>query len=869
MGRAGLPKPRRCSSDDRATFPESRQPSLIKIANAVFDSPAQTLSRYPQRIESIVDRRTYTFLLLSAAFFFLYMSIRAQVVPPENVEENAVAEVADEDQPSNGDLDSTSQSDSSPGELSPEANDDETAIASTEGSDQWFTIGSMDPASKHQLLITLRNRGGAIERIEVTKRDSEGALAYRRVDTQTGYLGYFAGTAASKVDGVRVNVVGPGTPAAMAKSDQGNTGIKVGDIIVAVGPTAIQTPADLRDSLSKTEPGDTVTVEVLRETGPDQSPTNLVFKANLSQHPLDLVRLARDGGADQIDGNISRLSCLMTLAQVGGKRIPSGERYLKPLGEPSNQFWTASVNTADDGRQTIELETTIGSAAMGEIGGEPVRLKRSFTVSPSTYIVDMDFEVANLGSQPQDLAYRLEGANGITLEGWWYSTKISPNFSGAAARDIVYRTTADGHQLISGATLLKDERSEPEDPFHGIFASDSSDSQKDLKYIGVDAQYFAVSYLPEADESSLSGFSRAEAMIVANESAVEKHKEKAVNVSFYLNSENVRVAPGEAFKQSVRMYAGPKEPELLASHGLGDFVYYGWFSMFSSILSGLLHVLHSVVGNYALAIILLTVIVRGAMFPLSRNAAVNAQKMQELAPEMKKISEKYKDDMEGRLKAQQALQKRVGFNPLAGCLPMFLQLPIFMGLYRALSVDIELRQKPFWSPTGWASNLAAPDQFMYWGDNMIDFIAGRGTGWLGPYLNILPIVVVILFITQQKLFMPPATDEQTAMTQKMMTFMTLFMGLFFFRVPAGLCLYFIASSLWGIGERLLVKKTLPSGKHFNLDDDGDVVDALSVKKKPDGKQSLAERLVNQMQQKQPEPVPTRPNKRKRPPNRKK
>ena len=80
-------------------------------------------------------------------------------------------------------------------------------------------------------------------------------------------------------------------------------------------------------------------------------------------------------------------------------------------------------------------------------------------------------------------------------------------------------------------------------------------------------------------------------------------------------------------------------------------------------------------------------------------ATVSAQRMQELAPELKKIADQYKDDMEGRLKAQRDLQKRVGFNPMAGCLPMFLQLPIFIGLYRALSVDIELRQAAVSSST--------------------------------------------------------------------------------------------------------------------------------------------------------------------------
>ena len=156
---------------------------------------------------------------------------------------------------------------------------------------------------------------------------------------------------------------------------------------------------------------------------------------------------------------------------------------------------------------------------------------------------------------------------------------------------------------------------------------------------------------------------------------------------------------------------------------------------------------------------------------------------------------------------------------------------------------------------------------------MPEFFAGRGTGWLGPYLNILPIFVVILFITQQKLFMPPATDEQTAMTQKVMTIMTLFMGLFFFRVPAGLCIYFIASSMWGIGERLLVKKTLPKGKHFDLATDGDVIDAVATSKTSSNKGgtaklTMAEKLLQKVSQKEPETPAERPAKRKRPPGKK-
>ena len=84
------------------------------------------------------------------------------------------------------------------------------------------------------------------------------------------------------------------------------------------------------------------------------------------------------------------------------------------------------------------------------------------------------------------------------------------------------------------------------------------------------------------------------------------------------------------------------------------------------------------------------------------------------------------------------------------------------------------------------------------------------TGWLGPYFNVLPIITIGLFLVQQKMFMPPATDEQSAMQQKIMTYMMIFMGLLFYKVASGLCLYFIASSLWGIGERKLLPKLIGS-----------------------------------------------------------
>ena len=218
----------------------------------------------------------------------------------------------------------------------------------------------------------------------------------------------------------------------------------------------------------------------------------------------------------------------------------------------------------------------------------------------------------------------------------------------------------------------------------------------------------------------------------------------------------------------------------------------------------ILHFLYAIVGNYRIAIILLTVLVRGAMFPISYKQTKNMARIQALKPEMDRINEKYKTDMQKKSAATQELYRKHNINPLGGCLPLFLQMPIFIGLYRSLMVDVELRQSPlFGSAIRWCSNLAAPDMLYNWSGFMPTFLT---LGPLGPYLNVFPIITVAIMLVTQKMSMPPPTNEQAAMQQKMMKYMMIFFGFMFYKVAAGLCLYLIVSSLWGIAERKLMPK---------------------------------------------------------------
>ncbi|HTU21443.1 MAG TPA: YidC/Oxa1 family membrane protein insertase, partial [Gemmataceae bacterium] len=217
--------------------------------------------------------------------------------------------------------------------------------------------------------------------------------------------------------------------------------------------------------------------------------------------------------------------------------------------------------------------------------------------------------------------------------------------------------------------------------------------------------------------------------------------------------------------------------------------------------------LNAVLHSYGLSIIVLTVLVRGLMFPLSRKQALMSVRMQQLQPELKKLQEKYKDDRQALGMAQMELYRKHGVNPFGSCWVLLLQMPIFMGLYFALQESTHFRLASFW-PT-WIDNLAAPDMLFRWGEHIwfISRVEDYGSFfYLGPYFNLLPVIAVALMIAQQKMMTPPPADEQQAMQQKMMKYMMVFFGLMFYKVAAGLCLYFIASSAWGFCERKLLPK---------------------------------------------------------------
>jgi YidC/Oxa1 family membrane protein insertase len=674
----------------------------------------------------------------------------------------------------------------------PEAKPDENIleippglVPKTNPRQRWITLGSADPASPYRMLVTLTDRGAAVTRIELnspryrTLTDENGYRADR-----SGYLGYLE-LGGSGV----VRMVAPGTPAAKA-------GLKPGDVIESLAGKTIPGPKGLHDVLAKTKPGRTVELAIRRDGKP------LTLSVTLGHRPMEVVRPEND----------DPLSFLMTLAQLGddvlakqedakdaedGKNDKDGkkerpEEVDRELAGLNLRNGTWEVVEASPARATfrcklphrgVEITKTYRLAEVPDDAIDQVDYK--------AYHLLLDVTVRNVGQGARKVAYQLDGPTGLPIEGWWYAHKVGYAWS-AGLRDVIVSFENRAPTMIACPTIADDDLPPPW-------------QDESLTFLGVDAQYFSAVMIPQKENPGDIWLARSQPLRVGD---VDPDRINVTDTSFRLSSLARDLGPGEAIEHRYMIFAGPKRPSLLAHYQLEDLVYYGWFEWFAVPMVMIVHFFHDIVGSYGLAIIMLTVLVRLCMFPMSKKQALGAQKMAELQPEIKKIQEKYKKDLEAKSKAQQELFRKHNYNPLSGCLVMFVQLPIFIGLYRGLMVDVELRGSPLlWQGIRWCSNLAAPDMLLDWHRFMPEFItSGVGMFGLGPYFNILPIVTVVLFLVQQKMFMPPPADEQQAMQQNIMKYMMLFMGILFFKVASGLCIYFIVSSLWGVVERKLLPK---------------------------------------------------------------
>ncbi|HRU50899.1 MAG TPA: membrane protein insertase YidC [Planctomycetota bacterium] len=267
-----------------------------------------------------------------------------------------------------------------------------------------------------------------------------------------------------------------------------------------------------------------------------------------------------------------------------------------------------------------------------------------------------------------------------------------------------------------------------------------------------------------------------------------------------LNTQTIQLAPDETHTLTYDFHVSTKEALSKVHPTYTAVDDYGFFGIISKFLLLILNIFYSWFHNYGVAIICLTILIKICLFPLTRKQQISMQtyqkKMQEFQPELKRLQERYKNDKNKLSQETMALYKKHDINPIpvGGCLPIFLQLPIFFGLYQALYYSVHLRQAPFL----WIADLSQPDKLFQFSQPVI---------FLGDYFNLLPIVMTIVWVVQQKLA-PKPDDPQMQQQQKMFTIMSIVFGFMFYNVASGLVLYWMIMNLLSIIEQIVIRRQL-------------------------------------------------------------
>jgi len=385
-------------------------------------------------------------------------------------------------------------------------------------------------------------------------------------------------------------------------------------------------------------------------------------------------------------------------------------------------LWQAQAGPRElaAGADSLELALTSGN------------VKQTFTFHRGSYLIDVAYEVANKGSTPiAPTAYfqLARDAKSTGVQSWGAPT--------AYTGPVLYNE-ADKYKKLDFGDIDKGKAK----------FTDKADNG----WVGMVEHYFVVAWLP-SDAKKLP-------------------REFYVNKLDNLYYDGVKVPlgtvqPGATGRIDVPLYAGPQETDTLKTlaTGLDLVVDYGIFTVIAAPLFWLLKWLHSLIGNWGWAIVAMTVIIKSAFYPLNHASARSMAKMKLVAPKMKALQEQYANDKQQLQMKMMELYKAEKINPLGGCLPILVQIPVFIALYWVLLGAVELRHAPWF---GWIHDLSAPD----------------------PYF-VLPIVYAVTAYLQVRLSPTPIQDPVQA---KVMQIMPIAFSVLFLFFPAGLVLYWLINN---------------------------------------------------------------------------
>ncbi len=464
------------------------------------------------------------------------------------------------------------------------------------------------------------------------------------------------------------------------------------------------------------------------------------------------VRLSSAGGG------IERVA----LKHYRVSRDPDAPPVVLTTFDPERELGFATPFTelglGDQSRAPYRLvEEADGSLRFERTAGG-VTLRKVYTFEPDSYLLRFRIEVENRSDRVISPTFEVR---------WPARAAEGPDFANHGLIALHAGSTERVHWAVGGAgpACGRGGGSFEEKVFRG-----------DVDWAGEEARYFLAVAIPENPREAIARFVPG---------ATEK---SGVAVLAYPPT---ALPPGQALSRQFEAYLGPKDPRVMPQTGARLDVAinqgWAWVAPLTRFFSWLLHASYSIVPNYGVAIILLTILVRVVTAPLMTRQMRSMKRMQEMQPRLQEIQEKYKDDRQKQQEEMMRLWRETGFNPVAGCLPMLLQFPVFIGLYYALQSSIDLRQAPF---ILWIEDLSRPETLFV--------IPG-----LELPVRVLPLLMGGSMILQQKL---SPTTVDPAQARMMMTVMPVMFTLLFYQFPSGLVLYWLLSNLAAVAHQLIVNR---------------------------------------------------------------
>ena len=436
-------------------------------------------------------------------------------------------------------------------------------------------------------------------------------------------------------------------------------------------------------------------------------------------------------------------------------------------------------------KELLPQKDPIETAKIGFVGKSLPGLDNAFF---SSNIKGESLEVKDV---PRDIKFTWQSDRGIVVEKTY---RFSPdtymigleialkNGSGQAIQDKLFvslkSATPDDKRMygFEGPSTLIDK------DLVEVDVNDIADQNTypgNLKWVALQDRYFMMSVIPEQ---------------VGDASMQLYLKDRGILEARYVLPDGA-IGPGTQHTYNYSLFFGPKSMDILnaVGHSLNKALDFGWFDFLAKPCVWLMNKLYSVIPNYGIAIIILTILIKIILWPLGSKSYKSMSEMKKIQPLMKEIREKYKNDKKKMNEEVMSLYRTYKINPLGGCLPMLVQLPVFFALYRMLYQAIELRHAPFFL---WIDDLSAPDRLFRFDVSHIPFMEP-------PYgIPVLTIIMGATMLLQQKMS-PPMGDPAQA---KIMMFMPIIFTVIFINFSAGLVLYWLVNNVLSISQQYYIQK---------------------------------------------------------------